>query len=1188
MRRAPNITPIYFFTSLSAGSGKATLLSNLSIYLNNRNQKIAIIDLDASNPRNLTSVFPKSIELREYYELSQLVSGAKTRYQKNFYFTDTELISYFPSYNNLDLYDLFNDTALKDYLLQLRSTFDFVFINLPTGKNYSLKVSEILSNTKLWVNDRPVSIIITQSDVNSIVEVDKLFRKFAAFNYQVKENTVIVFNRVFSGSDSNEQITENLSTAEIRNIFNVPTSYIIPQNAEFPMQAMQTVPFVLQNDTLTNQIIVSLYRLISSSLESSIRSYLHRETHFKECDSGALYDLLKPYSDDIYEAVSSIFFIVSVNFQVYFEESENSFALRVRLSEATQEHFNIYDDEKQYERFQPINYELANKLEFPEIRLQKRYRKIAVKPSSIIRKINLNKVYSFDDTSLIAGSKKITKKINYILSKQKYPSPIIFSHSYLLSDIPSLSNLLGIKHNLRKQYEAPQYAKKYNYSITGIGIFEIPTEFDYVFTNKSHFISNYIYDHKNLEKQLTYNTNKCLSPITSYLQLEEKKVDKLNQVITSTITNTLSTKLIESEFSFKYDGFSKRLFAPEYPEITGLYAFSFDKSVNAANNEVIVSLSSVFYASLLNIISINKNIINSASQYTVSLQFREKFFPKRLRELYEPYCENFIGQNKSISLNIISNSTELEKLKIAINKANQMKLSNCLTSSFDNYSNLEFQLSLRKLLNQKLLFSNITYDINKDKIEQPDIRLQPDLTEKAIYKMDTFKSNFASSNITAIPYIISKEKLLYKSKPFITIDELQIACSTLMPLWFRKQISKIDLSNAWKFKNILLKSNNYFNSQLSFIKDDYINKFENTNFKEIDTPDTLKIIQNKINRINQKFIFNSNLTAIIPLLKSKSTTIIINKSYLYDYGDYRTDFSFCLKDIRKDIRKPKLIINSSNKSKIKEINNALMPALRKKYTRIKILPANYTNQRDNFKFAFNDAYRLVPLKSVCKIHSNKQFIANANNAICRKINRFDYLTTFTKLPVRIFKYSVSNKLNPTLSHIDITKISNNLIDKKGTISYKFSSTKRFSVNFISNLNEKTNYILLQPVYSNSSNHILQPDSKLKPFIPSLLEDIYSTANWLSKVWFNFIEYKTDSPCLKPINKKPIYHFIFNLQLNDAYGIKFIDKSPISTSILYIKNIRNNYEIIKLDRKSLLMWAKKTTVALNSMKKANKA
>ncbi|MBR4570598.1 MAG: hypothetical protein IKO19_08070, partial [Candidatus Riflebacteria bacterium] len=153
-----NLTPIYFFSSIRAGSGKSTIVSNFSVYLNSLNYKVAVLDFDYNSPEKLRSVFPPAVEIKDYQELSTLISASDPRFQQNFYFTDTHKLSYFPAQKLKTPYELVTDTAFRDFFLQLSSTFDYVLINLASGTKESKSVSDLLSKSYLFRGCKPSSI----------------------------------------------------------------------------------------------------------------------------------------------------------------------------------------------------------------------------------------------------------------------------------------------------------------------------------------------------------------------------------------------------------------------------------------------------------------------------------------------------------------------------------------------------------------------------------------------------------------------------------------------------------------------------------------------------------------------------------------------------------------------------------------------------------------------------------------------------------------------------------------------------------------------------------------------------------------------------------------------------------------------------------------------------------------------
>ena len=212
-------TPIYFFSSVKPDSGKSTILSNLAVYLNSLGYKIAVIDLDYSFPKKLINAFSDFKEKKEYEELTSLVKAIAPRFQQNFQFSETNKLSFFPAHNIKNPIDLLTDTALKDFFLQLINIFDYILINLSSGLNESLKVSDLLSKSYLLQGCKVASLIISLSEKRSLINLDSLIQNNQVLSYQAEENTYFVFNKAEDPYDDIRRKSDSLSISALRSVF---------------------------------------------------------------------------------------------------------------------------------------------------------------------------------------------------------------------------------------------------------------------------------------------------------------------------------------------------------------------------------------------------------------------------------------------------------------------------------------------------------------------------------------------------------------------------------------------------------------------------------------------------------------------------------------------------------------------------------------------------------------------------------------------------------------------------------------------------------------------------------------------------------------------------------------------------------------------------------------------------------
>lgn len=473
MRRASFLTPIFFFSSIRAGSGKASIVANLSVYLNNLSQKIALIDLDADTPLKLKNSFPQSIALQEYADVSQLAKGEESRFQKNFYFSETSLISYFPAHQLKDPALLLTDTALRDFFIQLKASFDTVIINLPSGPLYCEKISDLLSRKHLWRGSQPVSIIVSQSDDKCLVNLDSLLQKNPALTYQIQENTMLLFNRVPASQEEQNLADSTLNSFELRQLFDLPLSYIIPISEEFPQQRLLASPLVLKTDSFMHQAVSSLNRLLAHAGESPLKEISARNNDFQACLDGDLLEKLTPYLEKIQAAAAARLFIHPSELQVFLEEGSGNFRIRIRLAGVAQPLLGIENRLPLEPQCKVVSRPSPELFDFPEH--SETEHRLATVGREVTSTLVFKSIFEFDDNFSCITEKKLHPQIGFFPVKPGCPSPILFRHSQTIAEIPSLSHILGFA---RQKYRKLTF----NYNdqrckMPGVTHFFIPPEF---------------------------------------------------------------------------------------------------------------------------------------------------------------------------------------------------------------------------------------------------------------------------------------------------------------------------------------------------------------------------------------------------------------------------------------------------------------------------------------------------------------------------------------------------------------------------------------------------------------------------------------------------------------------------------------------------------------------------------------
>lgn len=483
MGKTSFLTPVYLFSSIRAGSGKASTVANLAIFLNNLGQKLAIVDLDHEAPLKLKNSLSSSIILQEYNDISQLAKSTDSRYQKNFYFTETSQISYFPAHKLPDPALLFTDTTLRDFLIQVKAGFQVLLINFPAGIAACQKISELMTRSYLWRGNMPVATIVSLSDQRSLVSLDELIQSSGAFLYQLKENTLIFFNRV-PGSPAEQRLADNsLNSTELRKLFSQPHTYIAGVNDEVNQQRLVATPIVLNPDSLLNQTISSLYRVISRLGENPLRDITDKAADYFPVLDGELLDKLAPFLEKIQIQSAGKLFAHPSQIQVFLEESATSFRIRIRTSGLYQPLLGINAKITVKANNTCIVRGSPKTFKYAETCSLKKNLTLYDKP--VLLNLANPPVYQFDDRFAYKTTFSLQTIDDLAPKKNRYPSPILFKPTNELPEIPSLAHILGFSRRRYKPLDFP--ANSQLFAIPGVTHFFIPPEFELSYSNKCLF-----------------------------------------------------------------------------------------------------------------------------------------------------------------------------------------------------------------------------------------------------------------------------------------------------------------------------------------------------------------------------------------------------------------------------------------------------------------------------------------------------------------------------------------------------------------------------------------------------------------------------------------------------------------------------------------------------------------------------
>ncbi len=512
-------TPVYFFSSVRAESGKSTILSNLAVYLNSLGYKIAVIDFDYSSPQKLQNAFSESIDKKIYLELTTQIKPSAPRFEQNFQFSETNKISIFPAHQLSNPLTLFTDTAFKDYFFQLANIFDYVLINLAPGLNETLKVSDLLSKSFLWRGCRVVSLIISLSEKRSLINLDSLIQNNQIISYQAEENTFFIFNKATDSYEDTSHKTDHLSISSLRVLFTYPLTYIIPYFYEVEDKSNNLNSLVLQKDSNINQHIIGLFRILNGS--ASI-NYLIREANtYHSCISGSLLSRIYPYIENIQKKVAAKLFISPDDVNVYVEQNEQNFRIRIRLTSLGQKLLGIRSDIPDYQKLVVKTGEIPSRLEYSN--LKDKFRAVEPMERETPYSLSFKSVFTFDDSFYSEPITSVNKNIPIEPIRENYPSPIIFGISNKIPEIPTLSNILGLTGD-RKYFNFTEFVDEINKK--GVSPVFVPTEFKLSdnFSLRTKF--NFVFDNFYIQASSAILNEVCLVKAYEYIlkKLEPYKI----------------------------------------------------------------------------------------------------------------------------------------------------------------------------------------------------------------------------------------------------------------------------------------------------------------------------------------------------------------------------------------------------------------------------------------------------------------------------------------------------------------------------------------------------------------------------------------------------------------------------------------------------------------------------------------
>lgn len=333
MGSTPFLTPVFIFGSIRGGSGKSSIVAHLSVYLQSKGRRVAIIDANSAFPNQLRSVLPRSVSLECYTDLTELVIEGSSRFRRTFVFTATDKISYFPSFKLKDPVRLLSDASLRDFFLQLRSHFDVVLINLPPGCD-NFVVAETFMQRRGNDAGAPAAVLVTNTDVRSLTLLDSMLRSRPALFHFARERLMFIYNMLPRGIEDTTIDKARMGWNETRRLFRLPISLGISVLDEFSAQAKAAAPLVFQDKSLLRQTMATLSRTLLEVAEGQWQGdpMKSESDDFSPCLDSFLLEKLSRHIDPLQKILARRLCTHGATISSFIETSPTAYRFRLRLS----------------------------------------------------------------------------------------------------------------------------------------------------------------------------------------------------------------------------------------------------------------------------------------------------------------------------------------------------------------------------------------------------------------------------------------------------------------------------------------------------------------------------------------------------------------------------------------------------------------------------------------------------------------------------------------------------------------------------------------------------------------------------------------------------------------------------------------------------------------------------------------
>jgi MinD-like ATPase involved in chromosome partitioning or flagellar assembly len=480
-------TPTYLFGSTRSGTGKATLLAQLAVFFHGKGKRVALVDLNTGFQQQLRQAFPKSVTLETYPDLAE-VSQQEGRFRKTFFIKNPERISYFPGFALAPTL-LLTDTGIRDFLLQLKGTFDAVLVNLAPGVS-SFTLFETFQQKRFYNELRQtVFVVVTLPELRHTLEFDYLLREKPYLPFLLQERLLVVFNKVSANIEDQSIERIQIGTYEIKSVLKIPLSLTIPFLEEIRTPPDASGPAVLSPTSSLRQNISSLARSLTDLQDGALLTDMPTgESLFRAGLDPDFQQRLAPLLYQIRLAVARRLFLPPEKLNVYLEHDGKMLRVRIRL---TQQSLRIFPFRLEIGYSSPGPLQGGDPLDDVPYQTTLKPEKASFSPGKHPISLAVQPVYHLDDRFASMVKHDIQPQLAYVYDEfRAFPLPEIRVQSHI-PEVPSFPAILG--YGRQKLFRYAPKAPTASWFDFYFYFFYIPAQFALASSNTCTFTDSFVF-----------------------------------------------------------------------------------------------------------------------------------------------------------------------------------------------------------------------------------------------------------------------------------------------------------------------------------------------------------------------------------------------------------------------------------------------------------------------------------------------------------------------------------------------------------------------------------------------------------------------------------------------------------------------------------------------------------------------